>query len=75
MYFHVYVLGSVHIRENLAYRKPLYLHILFSVQLSLLVNFVLHSSPLHLQNSVYETPNLLHCEEQKSLKILLYHIR
>ena len=31
-------LDSVHIRENLAYRKPLYLHILFSVQVRLWVN-------------------------------------
>ena len=31
-------LNYVHIRENLAYRKPLYLHILCNVQLSLLVN-------------------------------------
>ena len=31
-------LDSVHIRKNVAQRKPLYLHILCSVQLSLLVN-------------------------------------
>ena len=36
--FPLYVsLDSIHIRENLAQRKPLYLHILCSVQLSLWV--------------------------------------
>ena len=61
MYFPYMSLDSVHIRENLALRKPLYLHILCSDQLSLLVNLgTAFFSIFHLQNSVHEALNLLH---------------
>ena len=51
-------LDSAHIRENVAQRKPLYLHILCSLQLNLSVNF--GTTFFYLQNSALETLSLLH---------------
>ena len=51
-------LDSAHIRENVAQRKPLYLHILCSLQLNLSINF--GTTFFYLQNSALETLSLLH---------------
>ena len=53
-------LDSVHILENLAQRKSLYLHILCSVKLSLLVYLGTTFFSVALANSVHEAPNLQH---------------
>ena len=65
---------SVNIRENLVQRKRLHLHILCTVEQSLLVNLgtLVHSSPLHLQNSLHEVPKPVHFFLQSQVTVYIF---